>query len=52
MGLHYCTDFPLVAMTGGCSLAVVGGLLISVSSLFEEHGLQGMRASVVAAPGL
>ena len=33
MGLHYCTDFPLVAMTGGCSLAVVCRLLHVVASV-------------------
>ena len=37
---------------GGHPLGVGHGLLIGVSSLAAEHGLQGIRASVLAAPGL
>ena len=42
----------LVAATGGYSLGVVHGLLIAMASLVAEHGLQGMRASVIVARGL
>jgi len=37
--------------SGGYSLAVVLGLLISVASLVAEHRLLGTQASVVAALG-
>ena len=30
---------PLVAVSGGCSLAGVGGFLIAVASLVAEHDL-------------
>ena len=30
----------LVAMSGGCSLVAMHGLLIAVASLVLEHGLQ------------
>ena len=36
----------------GFSLVAVCGLLIATASLVVEHGLQGVQASVVAAPGL
>ena len=39
-------------MSGGYSLVVVCKLLIAVASLAGEHRLWGVRASVVAAPGL
>lgn len=39
MGLHYCTDFSLVAMTEGCSPVVVCRLLNVVASLVAEHRL-------------
>ena len=59
-GLHCCTGFSLAvarggfslaAARGGFSLAVVCGLLIAVASPVAEHRLQGVGASVVAAPG-
>ena len=42
----------LVAVSGGCSLVVVCGLLIAVVSLVAAHGLQSMSASVVVMQGL
>ena len=50
-GLHCCTGFSLAVARGGFSLAVVCGLLIAVASPVAEHRLQGVGASVVAAPG-
>ena len=41
----------LFVARGGFSLAVVCGLLIAVASPVAEHRLQGVGASVVAAPG-
>ena len=46
-----CMVFSLVAVSGGCSLAVACRFLISVASLVTERGLQGPRASVVVFPG-
>ena len=43
--------FFLVAVSGA-TLVVVSLLLIAAASLVTERGLQGTRASVVAAPGL
>ena len=42
--------FSLVAESGGYSLFSVHGLIIVVASLGVEHGLQGVRASLVVAP--
>ena len=42
----------LVAESGGYSLVAVCGLLTVVASRVVEHRLWGLRASVVAAPGL
>ena len=44
--------FSLVAASRDYSVAVIHGLLIVVASLVGENGLQGVRASVAAAPGL
>ena len=44
--------FSLAVVPGGCSLAVVRGLLIVVTSLAVEHGLWGGWAAVVSAQGL
>ena len=52
LGLCCCKGFSLVEESGGCSLAVVGRLLIVVASPVAEHGLPGMQASVAAARGL
>ena len=45
-------DFPLVEENMGYSSVGMRGLLIVVASLIVEHGLQGIRASGVVAPGL
>ena len=37
----------LVAAVGGSSLVAVHRLLIAVTSLVSEHGLQGTRASAL-----
>ena len=52
LGLCCCAGFSLVSESGGYSLAVVLGLLISVASPVVEQGLSRMRASVAAAHGL
>ena len=52
LGLHRCPGFSLVVGNGGCSPAVVCGLLAAVASLVAEHGLEGTWASVVVANGL
>ena len=44
--------FSLVAASRDYSVAVIHGLLIVVASLVGENGLQGVPASVAAAPGL
>ena len=55
-GLHWvfvaARGLSLVAASGGYSLAVVHGLLISMASLVTEHGLWVAQASVVVAPEL
>ena len=58
-GLHCCTGFSLVAVSGGYSLDTVCGLLIVVASLAVEQGLQVLRlqwlrltGSVVVTHGL
>ena len=43
---------PLVATSGGYSLAVVHGLLTAVASLVAERGHKGTQASTGAACGL
>ena len=50
--LGFCCfeGFSLVAVSGGYSVAVPG-LLIAMASLVSGHGLWGMQASAVAAPG-
>ena len=52
LGLHCCSNFSLVAESGGYSLVLLHGLLTAVTSLVEEHRLQGMWASEVVAHGL
>ena len=49
IGLCCCVDFSVVAESRGCSLVVIPRLLIVVTSLFAEHGLWGVWASVVVA---
>ena len=39
LGLHSCTGFPPVAMSGGSYIVGVLGLLVAVASLVAEHGL-------------
>ena len=52
LGLHCCTDFSLVVVSGRWSAAVVRGLLIAAASLVVERRLWGTRASVIVARGL
>ena len=52
LGLHCCTGFSLVAASVVSSLVAVSRLLIAVAFPVAEHRLQGLRASVVVAPGL
>ena len=52
LGLCCYIGFSLVAASGSYSLGVVCRLLVAVVSLVVEHGLEGVQASVVAAPGL
>ena len=42
----------LVTASRGCSLVAVCRLLIAVAPLVMEHGLSGVRASVIVAHGL
>ena len=49
LGLSRCAGFSLVALSGGCSLFAVHGLLTALVSLAAEHRLQSTQASVVAA---
>ena len=51
-GLPCCAQSFSVAASGGSSPVAVNGLLVSVASLVEEHGLEGLWASVGAARGL
>ena len=52
LGLHCCMGFSVVATSGGYSLVAVHKRLPEVAYPLAEHGLQGMRASVVVAHGL
>ena len=45
LGLHCCTGFSLVVVSGGYSPAGVHGLFIVVASLVVEHGLWGLGFS-------
>ena len=45
-------DFFVVAESRGCSLVAIPRLLIVVTSLCAQRGLQGAWASVVDAPRL
>ena len=47
----HASGLSLVATSGDYSLLAVCGLLIAVALLVSEHGLQGMRASVIVAHG-
>ena len=49
--LSRCRLYSHLLESGGCSLEVQG-LLTMVAFLAAEHGLQGARASAVAAPRL
>ena len=51
LGIHCCTVFSLVEVSGGYSTAMLW-LIIVVASLIVEHGLWGTRALVVATHGL
>ena len=48
LGLHCFLGFSLVMSSGGYYLVELQGLLIAMTSLGLEHGLQGTQASVVA----
>ena len=52
LGLCGHMGFSLFAESRIYSLVEVHGLLIDVDFLVAEHGLSGLRASVVAAHGL
>ena len=52
LGLCCCTRAFSSCGEQGLLFIAVCGLLIAVSSLVAEHGLQGTRASVVVAHGL
>ena len=39
LAFRCCLGFHLVAVSGGCSLVVMHGLLLAVASLVEEHRL-------------
>ena len=45
-------SFSLIALSGGCSLVAVCGLLFEAASLLAEQMAQGIQASVVATSGL
>ena len=51
LGLHCCLGFSLVAVSGGCSVVAVCGLLIEVVSLVDREP-PGAWASVAVALGL
>ena len=51
LGLWFCVGFSVVAASAGYSLVLVHGLLIAVTSLVAEHGLQGTQASVALNVG-
>ena len=44
LGLHCCTGFSLVVVSGDYSLVAMCGLLTAVDSLVLEHGLYGAWA--------
>ena len=52
LGLCYCMDLPLVAVSGGHSPVAEHGLFTAEFSFIVEHRVQGVQASVVAACGL
>ena len=52
LGLHWYVNFSVVAVSRNYSVVAVLELLLAKESLVMEFGLQGARASVVAAPGL
>ena len=49
IGFCCCVDFFVVAESRGCSLVAIPRLLIVVTSLCAQRGLQGAWASVVVA---
>ena len=48
-GSLFRAGLPVVVLSGDSRLVVVGGLLVAMPPPAAEHGLQGARASVVAA---
>ena len=51
LDLHCFLGFSLVMSSGGYYLVELQGLLIAMTSLGLEHGLQGTQASVVVHMG-
>ena len=52
LGLCSCWSFSLAVGEQGLLFTAVHGFLTVAASLVMKHGLQGVRASVAAAPGL
>ena len=52
LGLQCCAGFSLAVADEGYSLVAACGVLIVVASFIVEHGLQALRASVIAIPRL
>ena len=52
LGLHHCTGFSLVVVSGGLLSTCGARASRPTASLVAEQGLQGMGASVVAVPGV
>ena len=52
LGLLYWAGFSLVAVTGGCSLLLVPGLLVAVASLIAQRGLSSLGFSSYGAQEL
>ena len=49
LGLSCCAGFSVVAVSGGCSLFAVHGLLTTLASLATERRLWSVQATVAAA---
>ena len=52
LGLQCCAGFSLAVADEGYSLVAACEVLIVVASFIVEHGLQALRASVIASPRL
>ena len=51
LGLHCCTSFSLVAVSGGYSLVTILSLLIAVTSLVWSTGSRVLRLQSLRLPG-